>query len=591
MNAPVRLSKIRLPIISVLSVIIFISATYKFTAMYQAFALGGKSSDILLFIYSYFIILRTFFFDSYNFFLLGGIFYVMALPAEHPFSSGLRHYLKYLPMLSFTRIREWCLALPAFVFIGILTLVFFALTAYLSGDLFGHIPHIADSHAQYAQANILVKEGRFYALSHEFPRFFDIQFFVNDGKFYSQFPPGHIIMLALGHLVNVPWLINPLLGSATIIAIYFLGKEVGGEATGRISAVLMLMSPFVVFMSSEFMNHATALLMLTLFFFFFLRGMRQQNALCFLTAGFVAGYAFITRPHAAFMMLLPVAIFLLLKCVKRSQGSWKSVFLLALGFAPCCILLLYFNWQTTGNPFQMGYQKAQPRLYDYQNIIHFWINFQDFVRMSYRVYNLNISLFCWPISCFIFVFLLFVFNAKGKYGNLLIASCLSLAFGLMLITSYVDPIFEPRYLYETSTILIVLTALCLKRLPAICRRRLKLRFQRSSFYNILCLIVIALHLSAYPLIGNLYRLYSNDYWEGSAPYVEALNKIVEKPALIFFQDYVHFRYMFYTFPPREDSEIIYARDLGKKVNKELIDFYPKRHVYAVNGNVIKKVNK
>ena len=73
----------------------------------------------------------------------------------------------------------------------------------------------------------------------------------------------------LGEVVGAPWVINPLLGALAVVVVFYLGKTIYDERTARIAALLASVSPFLIFMSSEFYNHATSLLFSTLFVWFF----------------------------------------------------------------------------------------------------------------------------------------------------------------------------------------------------------------------------------------------------------------------------------------------------------------------------------
>jgi 4-amino-4-deoxy-L-arabinose transferase-like glycosyltransferase len=148
-------------------------------------------------------------------------------------------------------------AIPEKWFLACLALVFFAVTCALSGMLFSHVPHVADSQSQYIQSKIFTS-GQIYITPHPLQKFFNTQAMASWGNYYSLYPPGHAILLAIGQLIGMPWVINPTLGALFTIAVYYLSRELTGPATARLAAILALLSPFIVFMSSEYMNHATS---------------------------------------------------------------------------------------------------------------------------------------------------------------------------------------------------------------------------------------------------------------------------------------------------------------------------------------------
>ena len=118
-----------------------------------------------------------------------------------------------------------------------------------------HVPRIHDDVAQLFQARLFA-HGRLFASSPPVPQFFDMMPMINDGKWYSQYPPGHPVMLMLGVLIHAPWLINPLLGALTVVVTYFLGKEVYDEPVARLGALLLAFSPYLALTSGQFINHS-----------------------------------------------------------------------------------------------------------------------------------------------------------------------------------------------------------------------------------------------------------------------------------------------------------------------------------------------
>ena len=146
--------------------------------------------------------------------------------------------------------RVWALAAG-----GVTTVV----AAILSAVVFGRIPHVQDSIAQLFQARIFAG-GRLWAPAPPLPDFFGAAHMIlRDGRWFSQYPPGHALLLVPGVWLGVPWLVNPVLGGLAVSGIYFLARELFDRATARVSALLAVLSPFLLLMSAEFMSHAGAL--------------------------------------------------------------------------------------------------------------------------------------------------------------------------------------------------------------------------------------------------------------------------------------------------------------------------------------------
>ena len=104
------------------------------------------------------------------------------------------------------------LSLKPASFVWLAALWVFVLTNVISWFVFDHIPHVQDTVAQLFQAKLFAA-GKLYLPSPPLPQFFDLMHVINDGRWYSQYPPGHPLLLLLGVLIHAPWIINPLLGA------------------------------------------------------------------------------------------------------------------------------------------------------------------------------------------------------------------------------------------------------------------------------------------------------------------------------------------------------------------------------------------
>ena len=437
--------------------------------------------------------------------------------------------------------------LPDYLLVGALAVIYVILTASLSQILFEGLPHVADTHSQYVHAKIFAS-GHLYLASHPLARFFDFQTMVNDGRYYSVYAPGHIALLALGYALGFAWMVNPLSGGLTVIGVYLLGREIGGKSAGYIASALMLTSPFMVFMSSEFMNNVTCELFLTFFLFTYIRQHKTQDIRYALMAGCCVGYAFITRPQSTLPFALPVAAHALAALIKSPKTRWKNTL-----------------WSA-----------IEPHLAN------------DIDRLRRTISALHQQLFGWPFSSLIFVLLLFALRGQKRYSGLLIACCLG-QLASLIINPFYSGIFGPRYLYETSTSLIVLTALCWVRLPALLRKRLHWHCRLSAVQGSVVLLWAMFFILALPVhIIPLYKTYKNDYHEGNMTFTHKLMNSVQPPALVFFNQYETFRWLYFTMPPAPENPMIAAQNRGKE-NQKLIDFYPDRSVYSVDKGVITKI--
>ncbi|MBV8939947.1 MAG: glycosyltransferase family 39 protein, partial [Alphaproteobacteria bacterium] len=448
-------------------------------------------------------------------------------------------------------------------------LLFVIFTNHLSAVLFAHLPHVADSHAQYAGAKILAA-GQFYLGGLSAPRSFDAQWFINDGKFHTFYPPGHMLLLALGHLAGAPWLVNPLLGGCALLAIYFLAREIGGETSGRIALLLTFCSPFILFMSAEYMNHATALLMATLFALFYIRSAKYGRGEDGFLSGVAMGYLLMTRPQTAAAVGFPFFLHAVVTLRRHFKDVRKCYARFALGTAPLIAFFLYYNWQTTGDPLLSGYEKnfghMLPGL-DLDLWEHWRAWLPDYIRAARQAQALHVQLFQWPISSLLLIFILFFAGAQKPFCGLLAAGFFCAFIGLAFTRFGFVDLFGPRYFYEVSGGLIALNALALRRLPALCRYYLYVRTASNVWRGLLTMIFCGLTAAGF-LTGTreLYYRYANNYWEGNAGFYHRILRSVSPPALVLVEDQQHFLYLTFTLPPNENEPVIFAHgcDLFKR---------------------------
>ncbi len=240
--------------------------------------------------------------------------------------------------------------IPGWTYAASLALALVAAGFFLSDLLFTRNPHLVDTIAQLFQARIFANGG-LMAPAPDHLEFFIAQHIVTrDGHWFSQYPPGHPALLALGVLAGSPWLINPLFAAGTLILVYLTARRLATEGTAKLAAALYLISPFVLFMSASYMNHVTTGFFLALALYAAVRSADVESGHGWpVTMGLALAGAATIRPLESAAWAGVLGLWLL------GRRGWRRAFAAGVvctaGMAP----LLAYNTLTTGHPLRFGY--------------------------------------------------------------------------------------------------------------------------------------------------------------------------------------------------------------------------------------------
>lgn len=228
----------------------------------------------------------------------------------------------------------------AFAFVG---------SAALAVLVFERIPHVPDSMAYAFQARTYAA-GLAYLPSPAVREPFD-RFLLMDegGKWFSVFPPGWPLVLALGMKAGIPWLINPALGAIGVLLAHALAAALVSRGTANLVAVLLALSPTYLYMAASGMAHPFSLVC-ALTALLAVHKARVGNSLWGGAAGLAVGALFLTRPVEGVVVGLAGGLWAVVPWARRLPST-----ALALGFVgvlPGVGLFLANNWLLTGHPLR-----------------------------------------------------------------------------------------------------------------------------------------------------------------------------------------------------------------------------------------------
>lgn len=456
------------------------------------------------------------------------------------------------------------------------------LTVGLSRLLFAEGPRIPTGIAHLFHARILAS-GSLFAEAPPLPEFFSLLTVVADsGRWYSIFPLGHTVLVAGALKLGVPWIVNPLCGAFAVVLFYLLGKELFGERTGRLAGLFGALSPFLVFMSSEFYNDASSLVFCTAFLLFFARAARTARLGDGLLAGLFLGLALNTRPVTAAAVCLPFVAYSLWLLLREPRRYAASLLGICVATLACVGLLLASNHGITGDPLTLGYAHADPvteeRAFDLSKALP---------NSVVRVQFLNRYLFQWAVPSLLPLALLFVAGRGTRWDYLLLSL---LPVGLLAYATWYHVGLElgPRYLYFATGALVILAARGVQAAPGFVQEAFGGRSPLATSRTGVATVVFACFLSAAVLnwvpMGMLYG--SAGWWGLDRSAVELVHSEGVERALVFVPDQ-QFRSLFLENAiPVDEGDVIYARDLGDR-NAELIARFPDRSYFRLeNGELV-----
>ncbi|HWT77856.1 MAG TPA: glycosyltransferase family 39 protein, partial [Candidatus Methylomirabilis sp.] len=163
-------------------------------------------------------------------------------------------------------------------------------------------PHLADEVVYLAQARFLA-HGHLTVPAPPIPDAFNVYLMeIQNNRWYPSPPPGWPAILALGVLLGLPWLVNPVLAGLNVLLTFSLLKELYDLRTARISLLLLSVSPWHLFMAMNYMPHTSTLTCALVAAVAMIRSRRTEKAGWGWVSGIATGMASLIRPLEGFVL-------------------------------------------------------------------------------------------------------------------------------------------------------------------------------------------------------------------------------------------------------------------------------------------------
>ncbi|MEX2284158.1 MAG: hypothetical protein WEE89_16850 [Gemmatimonadota bacterium] len=253
------------------------------------------------------------------------------------------------------RLARVIVAPPITLFAIMLALFSTAAAAwFLRGVLDGQ-PDLIDSFAQLTHARLLA-EG---ALTGTTSPFWHLQqTVVTEHGWASQYPPGYIVLLALGFRLGAVWLVGPLLLGMCVFSFTLAAERLlpNDLALARLGALLAAISPFAIAQAGSFMSHTAAAAFGAIGLYCFARA-RTGADFWFALTGFAGGTLFSIRPYTGLTIGALITLVIALDPAVRARRMRALGWMLA-GALPIAIAVGWYNATLFDSPFRFGYSAA-----------------------------------------------------------------------------------------------------------------------------------------------------------------------------------------------------------------------------------------
>ena len=169
----------------------------------------------------------------------------------------------------------------------------------------------------------------------------------NKERCISPVPPGWPAVLALGTILGVPWLVNPVLAALGVLLSFLVVKLLYDRGTARLTVLLMAASPWYLFMGMNLMTHMLSLIYALVAVYAVLRLRREQHVVWAIIAGIAIGLVSLTRPLEGLIVAVVIGLATLL--IRGRRFRFGPVVILGLGAGLVGAAVFPYNYALTGN--------------------------------------------------------------------------------------------------------------------------------------------------------------------------------------------------------------------------------------------------
>ncbi len=484
-----------------------------------------------------------------------------------------------------------------FALLGALWVVVVA--AVLSFFSYEWHPHVQDEVIYLYHARYLA-EGVLTVPAPPVPEAFSLYMVpYESARWYSIFPPGWPGILAVGVLLKVPWLVNPVLAGLNVLLIYILFQEIYDRRTARVAVVLLCTSPWYVFMGMNFMAHTSTLMCALAATLALSRARRTGKALWAWLGGAATGMASLIRPLDGLAMAGLLGLWTIGVGGQRLKAT--STLGLVLGaIAVGAVVFPYNNWLTgdaMASPLMSYYDEYYGRK---TNAVGFgperglgWAldafpghsPIEALINASLNIFSVNTELFGWSTGSLIIIALLLSLGTMRRNDHLMLAVVTAVVCLYSFYWFNGGPDFGARYWYLILVPLVALTTRGVRLLERMVETK------QTAFFDYIGtrVIVAILSLCIFTLL-NYFPWRAIDKYHHYLRMRPDIRYLAKEhgfgKSLVFIRGDSHPDYasawVYNPLDPYADAPV-YAWDRNPQVRAQVLKAYLNRPVWIVNG--------
>jgi len=374
---------------------------------------------------------------------IGLVCFVIGIGAEgrNRLASTVNRWLEMLSSLSLGK------SVVLLISTGLILGILFSIIGYKQ------LPSIRDEVAALFQAGIF-QSGRVVAEPPAWHEFMDMSPILTHPSWSSMYPPGWSAVLAIGGVLNIQWLVNPMLsGVIGVLVFILLRRQINGYAAW-LGLLLLFTSPFFLRLSGSYMSHHYTLVLLLIAYVLIFTD-KPRTVFTGIISGVAIGFAFGTRPWSAACLGLPLAVLGIRELRYSEQRSfWLGC---AFGCIVSVVPIAYYNELSTGNWYTTGYvARLGPKgsMGFGEKAMGLHTPLLGLLHNAGRLYRLNVDIFGTPIPGIWIVGLGLLCGLMNVSATFLLLGFFILWLGSGLYWWY-EHWFGPRYLFEGIPALIL----------------------------------------------------------------------------------------------------------------------------------------